>query len=148
MKFPYVIAALFLPLVFVSCLDDPDCVTTTTDFVNVVFYETEENLADTLFLEQLTAQGSDSILHYRDTVTSVRLPLDPRVNTATYYFQSQYGNDTLVLEYQLGARLISEDCGAEVIFSQIEYLTQTFDSIIVVNNVPVEDITEDIRIFN
>lgn len=103
---------------------------------------------DTLLLSRLTALGSDSVLHDQDTVTSVRLPLDPQQGQATYYFDSQYGRDTLVLSYNLGVRLISENCGVEILYSQIDYISQTFDSLSVVNQVPVEDITEDIQVYN
>lgn len=103
---------------------------------------------DTLLLSRLTALGSDSVLHDQDTVTSVQLPLDPQLGQATYYFESQYGRDTLVLSYKLGARLISENCGVEILYSQIDYISQTFDSLSVVNQVPIEDITEDIQVYN
>jgi hypothetical protein len=141
----FVISSLFF---LSSCLNEPDCVTTTTDFVNVRFYERENNLTDTLFLTSLTAIGSDSVLHDQDTVTSVRLPLDPQQNSAKYIFESQYGRDTLVLIYSLGTRLISEDCGVEILYSQVDYMSHSFDSVNVANRVPVEDINEDIQVYN
>ena len=143
----------FIPLLFgicllASCLDEPDCVTPTTDFVNVRFYSLQDNSVDTVFLQRLTANGSDSILNEMDTVTSVVLPLNPQEGNATYYFQSQYGRDTLVLSYRLGTRLISEDCGVEVLYSDVDYSLHSFDSVRIINRVPVEEITEDIQVFN
>lgn len=148
MKPAHIIFVIFSLLILSSCLDEADCVTTTTDFVNVRFYERENNLTDTLFLTSLTALGSDSVLYNQDTVTSVRLPLDPQANSARYVFQSQYGRDTLVLTYSLGTRLISEDCGVEILYSQLDYLSHSFDSVNVANRVPVEDINEDIKVYN
>ncbi len=148
MKRRSVILLLFLPFLLAACLDEPDCVTTTSDFVNVRFYKVSTNEIDTLLLSRLTAMGSDSVLNDQDTVTSVRLPLNPQEGRATYYFESQYGMDTLVLIYNLGARLISEDCGVEILYSQIDYLSQSFDSVSVVNQVPSEEITEDIQVYN
>ncbi len=148
MKRSSLIPALFCICLLASCLDDPDCVTTTTDFVNVRFYNLEDNLTDTLYLDRLTALGSDSVLNDMDTVTFVRLPLDPQQDQATYYFESQYGRDTLVLSYTIGARMISEDCGVELLFTQVGTAAHSFDSVQILNSVPVEEVIEDIQVFN
>jgi hypothetical protein len=148
MKQAPVIFIISLLFVLTSCLDDADCVTTTTDFVNLRFYDRENNLIDTLNLVSLTAVGSDSVLVADSMVTAVRVPLDPQNESATYVFNSQFGRHTLTLSYALGTRLISEDCGVEIIYSQLALVSHSFDSVSVVNTVPVEDITEDIKVYN
>lgn len=148
MKRPSFIILLFFPCLLAACLDEPDCVTTTTDFVNVRFYDLAENVADTLYLDRLTVAGSDSVLAEMDTLTSVRLPLNSQEGRAAYYFETQYGRDSLVLTYSLGTRLISEDCGVEVIYGNIGVTAHSFDSVRVINTVPVEEITEDIQVLN
>ncbi len=131
-----------------SCLDDPDCVNTTSDFVTVGFYEAETGLPDTLVFRQVRAIGSDSLFARQDTLSSVQLPLDPRGPSTAYHFETNLGVDTLILVYSLGTRLISEDCGIEFIFSELDYLRNDFDSIRVVNRIPIEEINEDIQIYN
>ncbi len=143
------ILLIFFALVGQACLDDPDCVNTTSDFVNVRFYDAATNLPDTsLVLRRVSAIGSDSILAEQDTVNFVRLPLDPRGPSVTYAFETNLGRDTLVLIYNLGTRLISEGCGIEFIYSELDYSRCDFDSIRVVNRIPIEEIDEDIQIYN
>ncbi|MCA6078984.1 DUF6452 family protein [Fulvivirga sedimenti] len=143
------IIIVFFMLVGQACLDDPDCVNTTTDFITVRFYDLATNLPDTsLVLRRVTAIGSDSLLAEQDTVNSVRLPLDPRGSLTTYAFDTNLGRDTIVLVYNLGTRLISEDCGIEFIYSELDYSRCDFDSIRIVNRIPNEQVNEDIQIYN
>ena len=143
---------LFLVIVFSvlsqSCLDDPDCVTTTASAITINFYEKETGLRDTLVFRRVTAIGSDSVFADLDTLSSLRLPLDSRGPSVTYAFDTNLGLDTLVLSYDLGTRVISADCGIEFIFTGLDYLRNDFDSIRVVNRIPIEEINEDIQIYN
>ena len=131
-----------------SCLTEADCVTTTRDFVTVNFYDLETNERDTLLVSSVTAIGSDSLLAEDQLVRSIRLPLDPRQPSAAYIFDSQLGIDTLILSYDLGTRLISEECGLEFGCTGLEVSRKDFDAIIIVNQIPIDDVYEDIRIFN
>ena len=131
-----------------SCFDQPDCISPTTDFVNVLFYKAENNERDTLLINSLTAIGSDSVLVTNDEVTGVDLPLLPSQRSVTFIFDSELGLDTLVLSYEPRSRLVSEECGIDIIFSELDYIRNDFDSISVVNNILIEDVNEDIRIFN
>ena len=81
-------------------------------------------------------------------VQSVQLPLDFRQPETIYAFTNNFGSDTLVLTYRLGSRLISEDCGLEFVFTDVDYARNDFDSISIINNVPIEGVAEDIRIYN
>jgi hypothetical protein len=92
--------------------------------------------------------GSDSILVNNEEVRSVLLPLDYRQPRTTYAFTGNTGSDTLTLVYDLGTRLISEDCGLEFVFTGVDYTRNDFDSISIINNVPIDGSAEDIRIYN
>jgi hypothetical protein len=139
---------LTVALISQGCLTDPDCVTTTRNFVTVNFYSTETNERDTLFFTSVTTIGSDTLLASNQDVRSIQLPLDSRQPMTTYVFNSNLDSDTLVLIYNLGTRLISDDCGLEFVFTEVDYARNDFDSISIVNNVPLEGIAEDIRIYN
>ena len=142
------VAVLFL-IGLTSCLDDPDCITSTTDFVNIRFYQKENRETDTLAINSVTIPGVDSVLlsdpAFRGTL---RVPLDPLSDSAIINFDTELGQDTLVLVYQTSTRLVSEDCGLEILFSDVNYSRNDFDSIAIVNNILIEEINEDIRIFN
>ncbi len=145
--FLYILALFFMGVV--SCADDPDCITSTTDFVNIRFYEMENRDVDTLAVNSVTVLGVDSVLltdeEFRGTL---RVPLNPLADSAIISFNTEFGRDTLVLTYQTSTRLVSEDCGIEILFSNVSYTRNDFDSIAIVNSTLIEEINEDIRIFN
>lgn len=131
-----------------ACLDEPDCIRKTTNFVNLKFYDLDNNQPDTITIAALSVVGSDSILVSGQNVVSLRLPLRPDQNSTTFIFDSELGEDTLVFTYKINARLVSEECGIETIYSNLAYAQNDFDSINVVNKILIEDITEDVKIYN
>ncbi|TRX51604.1 hypothetical protein FNH22_23880 [Fulvivirga sp. M361] len=145
-----VIALFFAGCIgLISCLDDPDCVRSTTDFVNLKFYQSEGGGQDTVDIERIVVLGSDSVLLADTTFFStVFLPVNVLTDSVTFVFQTEFGIDTLALTYNSSSRLISEDCGVEVLFSNLREGRNDFDSLVVVNNTLIEAIDEDIRIFH
>lgn len=131
-----------------ACLDEPDCISKTTNFVNLKFYNLENNTADTITVNALNVLGSDSTLVAEQDIVQVRLPLKPDQKQSTFIFDSELGIDTLILSYQASARLVSEDCGIETVYANLDYIRNDFDSINVVNKVLIEDVTEDVKIYN
>lgn len=139
---------VLLGLIWQGCLTDPDCVTTTENFVSANFYDIESLERDTLFFNSVKAIGSDSIIVMNQQILGLTLPLDPGSTSVTYVFESPLSIDTVILSYNLGTRLISEDCGLEFVFTGLGYVRSDFDSISIVNEIPLEGVTEDIRIYN
>lgn len=135
--------------IFFSCQDEADCISVTTDFANLSFYKIDLNELDTVVVNGLQPVGSDSILLSDTTITgTIQIPLNPNMNSSTFAFDTEYGLDTLILSYNVSTRLVAEDCGLEVLFSELDTLRNDFDSIRIVNNILVEEIDEDIRIYN
>lgn len=89
------------------------------------------------------------ILENTPDVSTVTLPVDPDTSAVTFVFDIVgYGVDTLTLSYQNGVRLISEECGFEQIYSELDYVRSDFDSISIRNRILAEQINEDIRVYN
>lgn len=145
--FNYIIF-LTASILITSCLDDPDCNSKTTNFVNVKFYNSSNNEADTLNVSSLAVIGIDSILVEEAKVSYVRLPLRPDTLETTFIFDTELGIDTLILKYNINTRLISEDCGIERVYADLDVVRSDFESFQIVNKVLVKEITEDVKIFN
>lgn len=144
------IIPLFLAVLFVSGCEEPDCVSETSATINLSFYQLELNEPDTIFVNKISALGSDSILVANTAnVSKVSLPANPKTDSATFVFDiREYGIDTLTITYQNGSRMIAEDCPFELIFSELNYSRNDFDSIRIVNKILLEAINEDIRVYN
>ena len=147
-KFIHPILFLSTLLWLNACLEEPDCVSSTTNFVNLKFYSMENNQPDTLTVTRVTIAGSDSILAADQNIIQLTLPLNPIASQSTFIFDTELGTDTLTLTYKVSARLISEDCGVETIYSNLGYAKNDFDSIRFVNTILIENVKEDIQIYN
>ncbi|MEM9858063.1 MAG: DUF6452 family protein [Bacteroidota bacterium] len=135
--------------VVMACQDEADCISSTTDFVNLRFYKVEDNETATIEFFSLKPLASDSTLLSDTTINSViRLPLDLNATSTSFVFDTEFGRDTLILGYETSTRLISEECGIELLVFGLQSLRNDFDSIQVVNDILVEEINEDIRIYN
>lgn len=131
-----------------SCLDDPDCVTTTPSTIRANFYNGRTGDPDTVQVNSIRVSGSDSLLVSGDTlITGLTLPLNPSGPESVFSFDTDLGIDTLVIVYHLGTRFISPDCGVEFIYTDLDYSRVDFDSVQVINPVPIEN-SEDVKIFN
>lgn len=144
------IGLIISALVGMVACSEPDCTSELSSTINLSFYKLELNEPDTVFVNELRVVGSDSVLlTNKNNVRRVSLPANPGKKEAIFVFDiREYGVDTLTLTYKNGSRLISEDCGFELIFSDLSYSRSDFDSIRVVNKILAEGINEDIRVYN
>lgn len=129
---------------------EPDCLSELGDTIHISFYKYTINEADTVFINSIKALGEDSLIYENVAdISKIELPADPDTSALTFVFNIR-GNepDTLTLTYKNGARLVSEDCGVELIYSDLNYSRSDFDSVRVVNKILAKAINEDIRVYN
>ncbi len=134
---------------------EPDCVSTAGELVKLGFYSYPKDSARKFRINSLELKGSDSLLVEESTnLSSVSLPLNPSDTSITAYFDTEFGTDTVQIGYDVVSRIITENCGVEILYTNIRTLQNTFDSIRVVNsNVLINFktpgvINENIRIYN
>ena len=152
-KIAHITVVLILVVATFSC-DEPDCVSEFDNQIKISFFDLSQNEAEALYINKLTVIGeseSESIDLIVDQaeVGGVIVPADPATSEITVVFNTrEYVLDTLVLSYTNGSRLISEECGFELIFSELDYIRSDFDSIRVRNRILAEPINENIRVYN
>lgn len=146
---------LLIPLAFLASCNDPDCIRVGGDQIRMNFYDLETGEASLIRINNLQVLGADSILFDGvPDVTTLILPINPAADSITAYFDTELGNDTLIIAYSSVARLISEDCGAEAVFSGINIVRSDFDSIRVINSsaainfLEPDIVNENIQVFN
>ncbi|MBL7847697.1 MAG: hypothetical protein JNL40_09540 [Cyclobacteriaceae bacterium] len=109
----------FLILLFSSCLNEPDCIVTSSNKVNIAFLKLTSDSTRAVELDSILVMGTDSVFNMGDSVTSVSLPVNPGVIQTTFKFYYESRMDTLTLSYVRVTRVISPACGA---FNQIQNL--------------------------
>lgn len=123
----------FLSLLFLGALwgcDETGCFTDRTNLFVVEFYDaTGANLQQVGFA---SVHNADSTLIFaaQDTTGRLVLALDPVDTSSFFVLTSSLGQDTLWLRYNLRRRLLDPECGVEVIYSEMDTLKHTFDSLV------------------
>ncbi|QSE97905.1 DUF6452 family protein [Fulvivirga lutea] len=137
-----------------SC-DEPDCILQGGSKMKIGFYSVIDGTAQPLRINLLEVEGIDgSILENSNDTSDVVLPINPADSEIRLYFDTEFGLDTLIVGYKKTARLISEDCGTEVVYNGIEVIRSDFDSVRVFNAsmetnfLQPELVNENIRVYN
>ncbi|MEQ8474743.1 DUF6452 family protein [Fulvivirga sp.] len=146
---------MFLAYLFLVGCNEPDCIRLASTTMGIGFYDINTGDALAIRVNRLQVVGSDSVLMENVTSTrSVLLPLNPSDTSVTAVFDTEFGIDTLILSYNTVTRLISEECGAEIMIENLRRARNDFDSIRFVNRslqITLGEsniVTENVQIFN
>ena len=150
-KFNFLLIIIpFLQLI--SCAE-PDCIYNGGEEIGIGFYDLETGAKNSIRINSLIL--NDSVIGKDiQSIQIIQVPINPAESSIELYFDTEFGNDTLLINYRGAARLISEDCGSEVVFKDINIGKSDFDSIRVINksaeiNFKSPDaIIENIQVFN
>jgi hypothetical protein len=99
-----------LGLLLLSCFEQGDCSDYSSTELNLKFYNYSDKKEVRIALDSILMDGLDSVMYKADSISSVALPLDPAMDTATYHL---YYNDThaiLGLSYQMRTFALAPDC--------------------------------------
>lgn len=156
------VVIIVMGVALTACGTEPDCTTSGSSIVKVGFARVNSQ-PDTVFVENDTlifnrvyALGNeDSLIVESDTLTFLRLPLKPNAGTTTFVMENKrkgattdFEFDTISFDYQIGQRLISPDCGVEVIYKNLQVNENyTFDMVFLINNELNRDPDANIEIF-
>ena len=144
----------FACLYLIGC-NDPDCIRLSSTSMGIGFYDIISGDAIDIRINSLRIVGSDVILVENEaSVRGVILPINPSDTTIAAVFDTEFGIDTLILNYNTVTRLISEECGAEIMIEKLRRQRNDFDSIRFVNRslqVTLGDantVRENVQIYN
>ncbi|QCK13549.1 DUF6452 family protein [Mangrovivirga cuniculi] len=143
-KYFFVFAA-FLLIATSGCDPQVNCYSEYRDFA-VASFNINNSDSSSLGLRRVYVEGyQDSIIVSDDTVSKVILPLNPTVNITRYVFETTDNNIyTLEMEYKTTSRLISPECGPEVLFRELTATDYTYDTVAVFNRTTLRRTTNDI----
>lgn len=124
-----------------SCSEESDCFSENTASITIEFFrlntfdpDTSFYEVDTLFLASLNGVyvigNRDSVIINNDTlIAKITLPVDPRIDTTAYVI----GRNRLTISYDIRQRILSPDCGVEQVYSNLDTLFSTYDSLVIDN---------------
>jgi len=131
-----------------SGCENTDCITFSRNFVIVDFLDSTGIRKDTTF-NYITAVGSKVIFYSDTTLYRYALPINTDESETTFLFHGINDvTDTLQVGYTRRQRLISEDCGFELQFRQLEIIHSSFpEAVSLKNDLNILNET-DIRIYH
>lgn len=119
-----------------ACSEGSECYSENTSTISINFFKRNTLDPDTAFYEQDTLVVSrvyaigneDSLIVENDTIFgTLVLPVNPQNNTTAY----RIGRHNLTIRYDIQQRIMSPDCGVEQIFSNLDTVTYSFDSLVI-----------------
>jgi hypothetical protein len=113
----------------------------------VGFYDASNLTSSAIKFDSIKALNTDSIFYLEDSLSTYQLILDPSLNEATFLFYQGNSAKTLSVSYVRNISIISEDCGPEILFSNILLETTSFDSAALTNNFLDQTIPENVEIY-
>ena len=135
-----------------SCAEDPECTQEVPyDFFTVVFYDKNDYEAKNVKFDFIL--NSDSTLVYEkqdssETLSAIRFQLNPNADTSEYYFFTGVKADTLQVIYSRELEWLSTECGPNFFYDGLDGVSETFDSINVVQTIIDASVDENIRLYN
>ncbi len=129
---------IFLLVVAVSCLDEPDCYLLNNHIMGIAFKKIETGGADTVAIAGIAPFPE---IVTRDTVNTTRvfLPLNYFQEETTLFIKDLETTNFLRVGYRSQAQFVSEKCGEKFVLTGLTVLEHSFDSVRLVTDVPTRD---------
>jgi hypothetical protein len=128
------------------CLNEPDCIITSTNLVKIYFKKDSKTTREITF-DKINVSGLTKDFYAGQKVTSVELPVDPVEIKSTFTFFFEGRTETMLLTYSKQAEVISAPCGAYTNYSDLFVSETSFDSLRITNNQLLIDATSNLEIF-
>jgi hypothetical protein len=145
-----IVAVLMAVILGYSCSNIPDCRNEIPlNKLIVKFYDASDLTSSAIKFDSIKAANTDSIFYLEDSLSTYQLILDPSLNESTFMFYQGDKVQILAVSYARNVSIISEDCGPEILFSDIllDLETTSFDSAALTNNSLDQLISENIEIY-
>lgn len=133
LKFRY-LAFLFVFFALLACEDNTDCSSLTRNLVKVQLLSESDSPPLLLYEGIYPKTRPDSLITGTPLYNTLYdFAVNPSAGHTTYYFEGPGILDSLTLGYTVQYAVISELCGVEVLYQDLEVLAHTFDSVAVVS---------------
>ena len=131
-------------LITVGCLNEPDCLITSTNLTKISFVN-GKNVREITF-DEIRVSGLDKTYYENAKVSSVQLPLNPEITEITFTFTFEGRVETIHLRYNTSVQIISDKCGAFTNYGDLEIIETTFTNIEIVANQLSTNATVNIKV--
>lgn len=143
MRFVQVIAFFLL---LAGCLNEPDCIITSTNLVKINFKKDSKTPREITFTK-INVSGLEKDFYVEQKATAVQLPVDPESIESTFTFYFEGRTETMHLTYVKESEVISVNCGAYTNYSGLAIPETTFELFNITNRKLLLNATSNIEVF-
>ena len=139
---------VFVVIIAVSCLNEPDCYQLNNDAA-VIHFRIIGGGSDAVQLISVQSPEADVILYGDTTVSSIPLPLNPKTEETLYTIHGADGDNTLQVGYKRQVQFVSEECGERYYFQDLNVSEHDFDSVRIVNAISmrIDMLRSDFKVY-
>ena len=141
-----IVQFIILFFLLAGCLNEPDCIITSTNLVKISFKKDSKTVREITF-DKINVSGLTKDFYIKQKVTSVQLPVDPVEIESTFTFYFEGRTETMLLTYSKKAEVISASCGAFTNYSDLLVSESSFDSLRITNNQLLINATSNLEVF-
>ncbi|MEY4929966.1 MAG: hypothetical protein RI909_690, partial [Bacteroidota bacterium] len=116
-----------------GCLNEPDCIITSTNLVKINFKK-DSKTTRPIAVTKINVSGLAKDFYAGETVSSVQLPVNPDDVESTFTFIFEGRTETIHLTYSKTPKVISLDCGAFTNYADLTVSESTFELYKITNN--------------
>jgi len=141
-----IVQILSLIFLLTGCLNEPDCVVTSTNLVKINFKKDSKTSREITFT-RINVSGLTKDFYAQEKVTSVELPVNPDDTEATFTFYFEDRTETMQLTYTRKSEVISATCGAYTNYAGLTVTESSFELFNVTNTQLLINATSNIEVF-
>lgn len=129
-----------------GCLDEQDCIITSTNLVKINF-KIDSKTARVISFTKINVSGLTRDFYSGASVSSVELPVSPDDNEATFTFEFEGRTETIHLTYSRQSEVISPSCGAFTNYSGLSVPESSFELFTLTNRQLVINAASNLEVF-
>jgi hypothetical protein len=101
-----------LAFALISCFEQGDCSDVSSNVMQLDFYRNSDSKKLLIKLDSVKIIGWDTVMYEADSIGTVKLPLNPAVDTMTYVFYYYETQASLGVKYNFKTFALAPDCNA------------------------------------
>lgn len=141
-----IVQFILLVFLFSGCLNEPDCIITSTNLVKIYFKKDSKTPREITFTK-INVSGLTKDFYAGQKTSYVELPVNPEDVESTFTFRFEGRVETVLLTYTQQSQVISVSCGAFTNYSNLAVSETSFELYKITINQLLLDATSNLEIY-
>ena len=136
-----------LALTLFSCFEQGDCSDVSSNLMQVNFYNYSDKKTKTFLIDSVKMKDWDIVMYEGDSISTVKLPLNPAEEKMTFYFYYKTTVATLDVEYKSRSYALAPDCKAIDLITLLDGTATVIQDLKISQPELSSSVTENIKLY-